>query len=247
MGGLFAAVGLVALLLLAGGGGGKGKKPIAKPCNTPDDLDEPMRTTVKTALLNEKDPSVLDVMAKSLLSSCPSVAAIVQARADALRKVGTGGGAAPKTKVDCAKSSTWPSDVQSMWTEYQAHKADGATSAYATSGKASKLYARFIAIGCGSNATTVQKTIQAWMDATGSMPGGVDCKDSSTWPSSLKSRYDDYQSNPCDWVAAGILTGAAPKLVADLAAQGCTGASLAVQHTIDLVNGGLCGPGTGSV
>ena len=244
MGGLFAAVGIVALLLLAGGGGGK--KTSVKPCNTPDDLDEPLKTTVKTALASEKDPAVLDAMAKSLQASCPAVAAIVQARADAIRK-GSGGSTTSTTKVDCAKSSTWPSDVQSMWTEYQAHKGDPATSAYATSGKPQKLYSRFLAIGCGSNATTVQKTIQKWVDAGAPLSGGVDCKDSSTWPADLKSRYDDYSANPCDWVAVGLITGAAPQLVSDLAKQGCTGASLAVQHTIDLVNGGMCGPGSGSV
>lgn len=243
MGGLFAAVGIVALLLLAGGGGGA-KKPI-KPCNTPDDLDEPLKTTVKTALASEKDPAVLDAMAKSLQASCPAVAKMVQDRADAIRKAGVGG-TAPATKIDCAKSSTWPADVQSMWTEYQAHKGDPSSSAYATSGKAQKLRDRFTAIGCFSNAATVNKTISSWGFGAGTTPKpGIDCEDPSTWPASIAGPYNDYLASPCDWVAAGLASGAADRLQTDLSSIGCASKAAAVQITISSVKAGLCGPGTG--
>ena len=135
-------------------------------------------------------------------------------------------------KLDCAVQTTWPAATSAAWNEYQAHKNDGASSAYAKSGKASTLYGLFLKIGCAGNAATVQSTIQAWIDAGGIVTGGPDCKDMSTWPKEVSDAYALYLKDPRGFVDINAFTG--PALVKALAALGCPGTAAAVQHTFDL-------------
>lgn len=135
-------------------------------------------------------------------------------------------------KLDCTVQTTWPAAVSTAWNDYQAHKNDGATSAYAKSGKASLLYGQFLKIGCAGNAAVVQKTIQSWIDAGGIVTGGPDCKDMSTWPKEVADAYALYLKDPRAFVDINAFTG--PALVKALAALGCPGTAAAVQHTYDL-------------
>lgn len=140
------------------------------------------------------------------------------------------GSTTAKVTMDCAVMTTWPADVQSLWTEFQAHKSDPATSAYAISGKATTLYGKFLSLGCSGNAKTVQNVIQHWIDTGGTVTGGPDCKVMSTWPAATAAAYKLYLADPRGYVDS---TGGAD-LVAALNAIGCSGTAAAVQHTIDL-------------
>ena len=135
-----------------------------------------------------------------------------------------------KVAMDCSVMSTWPSDVQTLWNEYQIHKGDAAGSDYASSGHASTLYSRFVTLGCSGNAATVQATIQAWINAGGVVTGGPSCSDDSTWPPAIANAYKLYLADPYGFVAGG----GGPSLVDSLASIGCGGTAAAVQHTIDL-------------
>lgn len=192
-----------------------------------------------TENLNATDPSTNATLAKAAKASGDSVAYLAAYAKDydscfaaASKKPAPPGTPATHVATDCKVYSTWPAAVQSAWNEYEAHKGDGATSAYATSGKASALYGQFVKLGCSGNAATVQATIQSWIDAGGTVTGGPDCKDLSTWPKALADTYKLYTSDPRAFVDGGPNNG--PALVKALAAIGCPGTAATVQHTYDL-------------